>query len=167
MNVFDIITIAVFFVATIVCVWKGFLNILLKLGALVIAVIVAKLFGKAVGEACFSDLIGGSGGKLDGMLFDKINESLVTIMGTVLVFAAIYILLRIIFFFVSKLLKKAEGLTVLDRILGAVFGLVTAFGLVCVFAVMVRVVATVAVYIDPSSAIFDTVEETVIFKYFF
>ena len=37
MHALDIITLVVFFAALVICVWKGFLKILLKLGALVIA----------------------------------------------------------------------------------------------------------------------------------
>ena len=67
----------------------------------------------------------------------------------------------------SKLVKKASAISKADRVLGAIFGLIVAFGIVSVFSEGVRVVATVMSYIDPSTSIFDTVENTVLFKYFF
>lgn len=166
MNALDIITLLVFAVAIAICVWKGLLNILLKLGALIIASIAARIFGSSVGDIWFSDIIKNSGEGMTGEVLGRLNDSLSTVIGTILVFVIFYIVLRIIFYFVSKLVKKALGVSALDRILGAVFGIVVAFGFMFIFSELVRIVATVVTYIDPSSAIFETIENTVVFKYF-
>jgi hypothetical protein len=54
-----------------------------------------------------------------------------------------------------------------DRIIGAIFGLIVAFGLVFIFAELVRLSATVITYFAPDSTMFAAVEDTLIFKYFF
>jgi uncharacterized membrane protein required for colicin V production len=85
----------------------------------------------------------------------------------VLVFLIFYILLRIIFSVAAKLVKKVPGITAVDRIIGAIFGLIVAFGLVFIFAELVRLSATVITYFAPDSTMFAAVEDTLIFKYFF
>ena len=167
MNPLDIITIVAFALAVLVCVWKGFLKILLKFGAFVVSAIVAKFFGSAIGDMWFSDLIDVSSGGMTASVLDKVNESISTVIGTVVVFVIFYIVLRIIFSLVAKLVKKAPGVTTVDRILGAVFGLVMAFGFMFVFSEIVRIYATVVTYFDAGSALFETIENTLIFKYFF
>lgn len=167
MSIFDIITIALFAVSLLVCVWKGFLKILFKFGALVIAAILAKFFGSSVGDIWFSDLIKTSGEGMTASVLDKVNQSLATVIGTVIVFVIFYIVLRIIFAVVAKIVKKAPAISTMDRILGAVFGLVMAFGLTFVFAEVVRVASTVITYIDPASEIFSNIETSMVFKYFF
>ena len=167
MNPFDIITLVIFALALVICVWKGFLKILLKLGALISAVILAKMFGSAVGDLWFSGLIKGSDNGMSGAVLDKINESLAIIIGTVIVFVIFYVVLRIIFSVVAKLVKKASGVKVIDRVLGAVIGIVVALGVMFIFTELVRVTATVVTYINPDSAMFATIEDTLVFKYFF
>ena len=66
----------------------------------------------------------------------------------------------------SKLVKKVSGISVIDRVLGAVLGIAVAFAFMFIFSELVRSVATVVTYIDPSSSIFDTIEGTTVFKYF-
>jgi uncharacterized membrane protein required for colicin V production len=166
MQVLDIITLVVFLAALAVCVWKGFLKILLKLGALVIAAIIAKIFGKAVGDIWFSGLIKTSGEGMSAELLEKLNASIAVVIGTVVAFVIFYIVLRIIFHFVAKLVKKLAGVSTLDRILGAVFGIVVALGFMFVFSEAVRIVATIATYINPESTMFEVIESTAIFKYF-
>ena len=166
MQILDIVTLAVFVLAMVICVWKGFLKILLKLGALVIASVIAKIFGKSVGGLWFSNIIKTSGEGMTGEVLEKLNNSISAVIGTVVVFVIFYIVLRIIFHFVSKLVKKMAGVSTVDRILGAVFGIVMALGFMFVFSEIVRIVATVATYINPDSTMFETIENTLIFKYF-
>ena len=166
MHILDIITLVAFLGAMVICVWKGFLKIVLKLGALVFAAIIAKIFGKAVGDLWFSGLIKTSGEGMTAELLEKLNASIAVVIGTVVAFVIFYIVLRIIFHFVAKLVKKMAGVSTLDRILGAVFGIAMALGFMFVFSEAVRIVATVATYIKPESAMFEIIENTVIFKYF-
>ena len=167
MNIFDFITLAVFLVSVVVCTWKGFIKTLFKLGAFVIAAIVAKIFGDSIGELWFSDLISSSENAIGPAMLDKINESLATVIGTLIVFLIFYVVLRIIFSVVAKIVKKAVGITAADRILGAVFGVVLAFGFMFVFCEALRIAATVIAYVNPDVSLFEIVEESVVFKYFF
>ncbi len=167
MSIFDIITIVVFAAAMLICVLKGFLKILLKFGALVIAALLAKIFGSAVGDIWFSDLIKSGSEGMAASVLSKVNEALATVIGTVIVFVIFYVVLRIIFSLVAKLVKKAAGIGALDRVLGAVFGIVAAFGIMFIFAELVRVSAAVITYVSPDSTLFDTIEDTLVFKYFY
>ena len=50
MNVFDIITLVIFFGTVIVCAFRGFLKIIARIGAFFGAMILSKWFGATVGE---------------------------------------------------------------------------------------------------------------------
>ena len=167
MIILDIITALIFAVTLVVCVWNGFLKILLKLGAFIIAAVVARVFGPSIGELWFSELISTSSDRLGAFALDRINGALATVIGTVLVFLIFYLVLRIIFALLAKLVKKADGVSAADRILGAVLGFVVALGLTFVFCELVRVAATLVTLASPDSQIFSNIEDTVIFKYFF
>ncbi len=163
----DVITAVIFAAAIVVCIWKGFLKILLNLGAFIIAAVIARMFGSSIGGLFFSDLINISSDRFGFLALENINEAIATVIGTVLVFLIFYLVLRIIFAIVSKLVKRADGISAVDRILGAVFGVVMAFGITFVFCELVRITATVVTLIDPNSQIFNVIGDTVIFKYFF
>ena len=166
MNIFDIITLAVFAIAVIICAWKGFIKIILKLGAVVIAAAVAKFVGPMLGNALIPELISTPPESMNVGTLGTVNETLASVIGTVLLFVVLFILLRIIAGLISKIITKVTHTSALDRILGAVFGFVVAFAFVVIFAKLVEIFATVSAFIDPDTAIFDTIEDTVLFKYF-
>lgn len=165
MNILDIITLIICAGAVIICAWRGFIKIALKLGAVVIAAVTAKFVGPIIGEKLFSDLIDapdGMGAKLAGIF----NSTLSSVIGTVLLFVVLFVVLRIFAGLLSKIITKMTHTTTVDRVLGAVFGLIAAAAFVFLFAEAVQIVATVAAFIDPDTELFTVMEDSFIFKYF-
>ena len=50
MSVFDMITLAIIGIFLIIGIWKGFLKLLLRFGAWILAAIIAKSFGGSLGK---------------------------------------------------------------------------------------------------------------------
>ena len=150
-NVLDIATLAIFVLSLIICIWKGFLKIILKFGALAIAVILARFFGSAIG----------------GTFFSKLDESLATVIGTVIVFVIFYVVLRLIFAVIRKAVTSAQGVGAADRILGAVLGIIIAFSTVFLLAEILRIAVAVASMFDAQPSLLDAIEDTRLFRIFF
>ncbi|MBE6596140.1 MAG: hypothetical protein E7641_00575 [Ruminococcaceae bacterium] len=165
MNVFDIITISICALSVLICVWKGFLKIALKTGAIAIAAIVAKFVGPMLGEKFIPDIFKASG-KMSASAADKINETIATVVGTVVLFVVLFILLRLISGLIAKAVTKVTHTGKADRIIGGIFGLILAVAVVFLFAEGVKIYAAIATAIKPDYAIFDTLESSLIFKYF-
>ncbi len=169
MNILDIITIVIALGLVVSCLWKGLLKIALRFGALIVSGVVAWLVGPAIGERFFSNLIKEgtfSVEALTGEMLQYVNEAIGVILGMTVSFIVVFIVLRVVVKYLSKLLKKITKTSVIDHLLGGLFGLLAAFVLIILFAKVVNVVAAVTVLVDPSSEIFDMIDSTVFFKYF-
>ena len=170
MTGFDIAVLVIAGIFVIIGIWKGFLRTVLKFGASILAIFLARLFGTTVGNTLFPQIIKGDsalGSRLSSGTLDNINASIAGTIGTAILFVVLFILFRLIASIVSKAVLKALNSGPLDRILGALLGLVLAAGVVYALALAVDIVAVVITFIDPSNEIYDIVNSSLIFKYFF
>ena len=166
----DIATLGILGLFVLIGIWKGFLKTFLKLGATVIAVVVSRIFGEMLGKTLFPHLISGNTfltKNISSSTIDEINSSFATIIGTAVIFIIMFVLLRIVAGFTSKIIKAKMKVGLIDRIFGALFGLVLAVGAIYAFAFVVNILATATAFFDHDAFIYSAVEETVIFKYFF
>ena len=165
--------VAVIFTAVAFCIigfCNGFLRSVLKLGAYVFSTVISCTLGAWIGRILFPNIIGADSAvaeKLPIQIIDSINETLSKFLGIIILFLALVILLRIISRFISKLFEKIKIIGVIDRILGALFGLLIAVGIICVFAMILDFIAMISCFFDTSATLYSIIEETVIFRYFF
>ncbi len=170
MNFFDISVFVIVVLCFIIGVFKGLMRTVLKIGATVFAVVFANLIGPHVGLALFPNIIKSDSALVQNVSEHKlsaINETVAKTIGIVLLFLILFIIFRIIAGFIAKQVKKSDRISLLDRILGGVFGLFIAYGAVSVFAFALHLIAAIITLIVPSSNIYDTIEASAIFKYFF
>ncbi len=165
MNLFDIITIAICAMTVLICVWKGFLKIALKTGAIAVSAIVAKFVGPILGERFIPDIFKSSDA-MSAEVADKVNEMIATVIGTVLLFIVLFILLRLISGLIAKLVTNVTHTGKIDRVLGAIFGLILGVAFVFLFAEGVKIYASISTLINPDGAILEKIENSLVFKYF-
>ena len=165
MNVFDIIVIASAALFIAIGVWKGFLKTVLRLGAAVVSMILAKLLGPVVGGLIPDIDKGGAG--LSSETANSINGAISSVVGTAVVFILLFIVLRLLAKVLAKLITRMTGTTRLDRIFGGVFGLLVAVSFVFLFAEAFKIVATAVTLVSPDSNIFEYASDSLVFKYFF
>ncbi len=150
-------------------VWKGFLKMILRFGALAASVVTAKIFGSTLGSLILPALIKSDssiGERLSVDTLQKLNGSIATVVGTLLLFLVLYLLLRLLARAISKAAKKSDGVGAVDRILGAALGLVFALGAIYTLAFGVHLAAMLGSLFDFSD-IYDAVDSSLLFKYFF
>ena len=164
----SVLLIACIFIIVGIC--KGFSRLAIKLGAVVPAVVIARLFGGFLGTRLFPEIIHDDwkmAEKMSSDSLDNVNESLAKIIGTIVLFVVLFIVFKIILSVISKILKKNPNINLLDRIIGAVFGALMALGAIYTFAFAVNIIAMVVTFFDSGSSIYDVIDKTVVFKYFF
>lgn len=170
MAFFDIVTLIIAVVFVIIGFWKGFLKTILKFGATLLALILSRLFGTALGNMILPDFINGDsalGERLSPSTLDNVNSSIAATVGTLLIFVVLFVIFRLIASWVSKARVHRFKSRILDKILGAIFGLVLSFGAIYAFAVALELMAVLVTLIAPSIDIYSAVENTVIFRHFF
>ena len=168
--VFDIITLVIMCIFVVIGFWKGFLGSVLRFGATLSAIILAKMLGGTFGSMSMPELISENselGSKLSSSALDNINSSLATTIGTILLFVILLMAFRIIASAVSKAVIGGLKSKTLDRVLGAILGLVLSVGVVYAFAFAINLVAMIMTLADPSADIYSVINRTVIFRYFF
>lgn len=151
-------------------IWKGFLKLIIKLGAVVPAVVLSRAFGGFLGVTLFPSIIGKDSAiakKVSYSALENINTSLAKVIGTLILFIVLFIIFKIILGVISNMVKKEFKVSLVDRLLGGVFGLVIALGAAYAVAFAVNIVAMVITLIDSANPIYASIEDTVIFKYFF
>ena len=166
----DIVILAIALVFVIVGAVKGFIKTLLRLGAAVFAIIVARMFGYLLGEALFGDLLSRRSPLAENMspaTLRSVNVSLSTLLGGLIIFLAVYILLRIIIRLTAKRLTDSFCGGLIDRLLGACLGLLLALGAIYALACVIDLLAIVLSICGSSFDIYDAVESSTLFKYFF
>ena len=165
MTVFDIAALLIAAVFVIIGFWRGFVKSSLRLAALLASFVLARLFGGAVGRMLVPELV--KSDRLSEQTLQKINSSLASVIGTVLVFAVLLIVLRLIARLIAKITVKSFGGKAIDKLLGALLGLVFAVAAIYSLAFVVDLVAIALSLIAPSVDIYSLIENSVIFKYFF
>jgi membrane protein required for colicin V production len=120
MTLIDYVVLAIVGFSVLLSVLRGFVRELLALAAWVVAFIVARLFG----------------GDLAAIMPPEIpGEELRWLAGFATLFLSVLLVMSLIAVAASQLIKSA-GLSVEDRLLGAVFGLVRGAAVVLVLALL-------------------------------
>ena len=166
MNIFDIVVLTVFVISVVICFWKGFLKTVLKLGASFLAALGAGIFGRPVGKLLLPELIKKQPSGMSAGALERLNGAISSIAGTLLVFIVLFVIFKLLAGLLAKIAKKITGTSVLDRTLGAVFGLFIAFASTAVLAVVLQIIAAIGTFIYPDFALFELMEDSVLFKYF-
>lgn len=118
MNLLDFVFLLVLFVSLAMAAWKGFAKVLVSLAALVVGlVLAARLYGRA-----------------GSMLFSWVHEPVLrVVLGFLAVFFLVLALGALVAFALDRILKWSQ-LRWVDRILGALFGLLRGW---CICTVIV------------------------------
>ncbi len=160
MNIFDCIGMALIALFVAVFAFKGCKKLIFKFAAFAIAMIFAKLIGQKFGHFLLSDFI-----KLDiGELSDKVNGTIISVLGTLILFLLLFVFLRLIFKVVEGKFEKSIQSVIVDRICGALVGFVLGVAVVFVFTEIVSIVITIVATIKCDTEIFDIVDNSIIFK---
>ena len=166
MNTLDIICLVVIAVSVIICLLKGFKNIFFKLCSFVIAMYVAKIFGARVGNALLMHFTNTDKETIGASFVEKLSESMVSAIGTGLLFFVIYILLRLIFKITFIGIGKDVGSVVADRLLGGLIGLFVGVAIVFIFTELTDFIVSTVAYFKQDNAVYDIINSSKIFKFF-
>lgn len=165
MTVFDIATLLIAVGFITVGIKRGFVGYSLKLCALILSVLLSRLFGVAIGRALFSNLI--ISDRISADTLKNINLSVATILGTVLSFIIFRTVLGLLAKLVSRISVKSIKGKIADKLLGALLGVFFAAAAIYAIAFVVDIVAATVSLVFPNTDIYSMIERTVIFKYFF
>ena len=120
MTVFDYVVLAILLASAILGAWRGLVGEILSILAWVVALIAAWMFGGEVGAALFAGI---------GDATLRLVAGFVTVILLVLVVIALLKLLM-------RGLLKAIGLSLTDRMLGVLFGLLRGLAIVLVIVIL-------------------------------
>lgn len=118
MTGFDYVALGIVGLSLLFGLWRGVVGEIIALVAWVLAIFAAVEFGATVGSAAFAGLA---------------DPALRTLAGCVVIFVGVLVIMAL-FRMVIRSMVKALGLSVSDRILGMIFGLVRGL-LVCMVLV--------------------------------
>ena len=166
MNIFDIITLIVFLASVFICIWRGFLKTVIKLGAPVLAALGARFFGRSLGELILPELVKKSPSGMSASTLELVNSTISSIVGTLIVFVVLFIVFKLLAGIFAKIIKKVTHSSLLDRVTGAIFGLLIGFAVMVALAEALEIVAMVGTFISSDIALFEMMEDSVLFKYF-
>ncbi len=159
MNILDYISLAFICAAIVFCSFKGIKKVIFKTAAFVISIIVAKLIGEKFGDLLLSEII-----DLDvGILSEKVNGTIIAVLGTLILFVLLFVFLRLIFKVIEGKYEKNMQSMIVDRILGALVGFFIGVAVVFVFTEVVDIVFTVIATIKQDTDIFDLIDDSIIF----
>ena len=91
---------------------------------------------------------------------------MVSAIGTGLIFAVLYIAMRLIFKLVSINVGKDAGSIISDRLLGGLVGLLVGVAIVFVFTEATDFIVSTVAYFKNDHAVFDIINDSKIFMFF-
>jgi len=118
MTGFDYVALGIVGLSLLFGLWRGVVGEIIALVAWILAIVAAVEFGSTVGHTAFAGLA---------------DPAVRTLAGCVVIFVGVLVVMAL-FRMVIRSMVKALGLTVSDRILGMIFGLVRGL-LVCMVLV--------------------------------
>ncbi len=165
MNALDILCLVIISASIVICTLKGLKKIIFKVCAFFLAMLLAKLFGFKVGDLVIPELV--KDNKLFGSeMAEKIDDSIASVVGTIIIFIVSFVILRLIFKIVEFKLGSSMQSIVINRLLGALVGLFAGVAVVLAFTEVVNIIASVSVFVDQGDVFFDAIDNSVIFKFF-
>lgn len=121
LNTADVLIISTILISTVIGIYRGFLRELLTVMVWLIAAVLAYIYGKAMG---------------DYLVFFE-NAAVKEALGMFIVFIAVVLVGMVVKIIVAKA-GKIPGITTIDRIIGALFGVIRG----CVLVVLVLLVSS-------------------------
>ena len=142
----------------------GFKKIALKLCIYTVAISLASFVGKRFGHLLLSDFLKFDGVSAKELLSEKIYSTVISTLGTLILFIILFFLLMRIFAIIDGKMERRLQSVIVDRIWGAIGGL--TIGVSCgksffEVAIIVFTVITVLKCIDKSST---NVDDMLIFR---
>ena len=150
MNIFDIIAIVIFALTVLICTFRGFLKIVARLGALFVAFLLSRMFGGELGVKYLGDLIGDAA----------------SAVGVCISFILLFLVCRIIFTLLAKLITKVLAARGFDKFLGMLLGIVGGLAGVYLLGFVAEIIILVATRINADATIISTIEGSTILQYF-
>ena len=166
MNILDWICLAIIGAAVVVCSIKGLRKIFFKISAFVLSILIAEFIGSRIGYFLLSDLIHINLPTLDSDVTEKISNTIISTLGTLIVFLLLFFILKKIFAIVEGRLERKLHSVIVDRILGALTGLFFGVAFVFVFTEVVVIIFTAISAIKRDIEVFKYVDNSIIFKFF-
>ncbi len=165
MNILDIICLVIIAASVIICTLNGLKKIIFKICSFFLAMLLAKFLGFKFGNFILPEAI------KDNQLFgaelsEKINDSIASVVGTIIILVVSFIILRLIFKVIEFKLGSNLQSIVINRLLGALVGLFAGVAVVLAFTEVVNIVASVAAFINQGDVFFDAIDNSVIFRFF-
>ncbi len=161
MNILDFICIAIMGASIVICSIKGLKKLVFKVSAFIIATIMAKLLGNKFGNLLLSKVI-----DFDvGALSDKFNDTIISVLGTLIVFLLLFIILKMLFRIVEGKMERSIQSIIVDRLLGALTGLFIGVAFVFVFTEIVYMILTAVSVIRRDTEAISFIDNTIIFKF--
>jgi len=158
MALWDIVTLVILGLGLLYGIWKGFLKLVLKVGAFFLAIIVAKPLGNLISSS-FID------GLFNGNKLEEILQFIVSIVISIVLFIILYILFRIIARVIASALNKLFDSKKIDKVIGAIIGLVIGGGIVFLLATVLEfaqaIVSSLGIYVE-----WLDFSETFLFRFF-
>ncbi len=162
MTFLDFLCIAIIVVFTAICAFKGMKKIIFRMVAFIVAMLVAKLLGYKIGNFLLSDII-----QIDiGPVSNRVKETIISVVGTLLLFVILFIFLRLIFKVVEGKFEKNIQSIIIDRLCGALVGFLLGISIVFVFTEVVDAVLAVIAFVKKDIEVFNIAEESIIFRLF-
>lgn len=151
MNVVDttLLIVVAFFV--LIFAIKGFRKIFFSIISCAIALCLASLFGESVGILLGTDGLAPGFAGFSEETVAKLNSMLSNFFGAVIVFLLCFIVFRLLFKVVEMKMNLSVHSVVINRLLGALAGLIVGIGFIFVLSFVLEVFATVLVRVSPES----------------
>ena len=158
MALWDIVTLVVLGLGLLYGIWKGFFKIILRGGALFLAIIVSRPIGNFITERFIFGLFSGNS-------FEAILEAGSSIIVSVIVFVLVFFIFKLLAGLLAKALNKVLSSSKIDRFLGAILGLLVGGGFMFLIATAVSFIAAVVANLGLSVAWLD-LGGTFLFRFF-
>lgn len=158
MNTLDVISLSVLAIFTVIFAIKGLKKIVLTIISIAIATLLSRLFGNQFGELIVPRVIKNINTNLGDEALDSISDTLTSTVGVIIVFIICFLIIRLLFKIVELNSYSSMRTNVINHILGACVGFVIGIGFIFAFSSVLYTVETVAVAIDPSNSLPNTVD---------
>ena len=158
MNTLDVISLSVLAIFTVIFAIKGLKKIVLTIISIAIATLLSRLFGNQFGELIVPRVIKNINTNLTEESLDSISDALTSTVGVITVFILCFLIIRLLFKIVESDHFSGMRPNVINHILGACVGFVIGVGFIFAFSSVLYTVEAVAVTIDPSNTLPNTVD---------
>jgi len=125
MIIFEILCLVLIACCVVLCLRKGHKRLAFRICSAVLVMLMAQYLGTHIGDLMLPDLIKDPRGVLGDELLDKINDSLASILGTIILFLTFLIILKQMFRIIEGRMNKNIQKIIAHRVLGTLNGIYT------------------------------------------